>query len=668
MQKCKIFSLSQSGVGDHLVSFTFLTDAPEGVYGIWGTDKEVLFDGGLSIAVQPERGGLEFYGFNVFPQINQLLGIFQKFLILIIVTVFSFSTGLGLALLLHENRHARSVFVIISIFLGVAISVLCVFVLSILELPFKFLPYFLGIIIITNIASAIIFGREYLLKIILQPIQINEICLLIVFMVAILISSFQISMVVAPLWVDGFFHNDLIQKIILNNNVFAEKVYPFGFHALVIAFHFLSRHHIIESILLTGQWLVILSGLSFFIFANKLSPIKMSSFFSLLVYLFISPFPNYLINWSRYPFLFGLVLLPLTLFFFMTFLENSKNLWVVIMWVFLASFTHYSTFLLLITGLTAIVCVYPPHTYLSCKPIRVNKVFISLFIGLLLGSGILLYRLLNLVNSGTFSTILEQTRIVSENTNHVYAFGLTLQNFGFLIYFLALVGGFVLFVKKKRLLTYLSWWLIFSILMIVFQEFILGVSVLTLVNFFYFLSIPMSLLSGVGMADAFQKIDSRLLTVGTKIGNFRYDQVHEVILVVILLFSCLLAGYRQSTIINPKVAMVTPADVRAYQWIEENTTSDAKFLVNSFKWGDEYQPVDGGGWITAFTNRQVVFPSGGVAFDTIQEVMNDHGVDYVYLGHGLRSISTGWFDDRCAVYQQDGIAIFQILHLSCIKN
>ena len=204
--------------------------------------------------------------------------------------------------------------------------------------------------------------------------------------------------------------------------------------------------------------------------------------------------------------------------------------------------------------------------------------------------------------------------------------------------------------------------------MIFLQKFILGASVLTIVNFFFFLSIPVCLLAGIGVACAHKTIGSILRSVSNRTKICRSIQYYKELSIIILLFCILLAGYKQLATSNPKVVMVTPADVKAFKWIESNTSSNAKFLINSFEWGYEFKPVDGGGWINAFTHRPVFFFSVNVDRDSMKEFINEKMIEYVYLGNGLRTISSDWFHDECLVFHEDNIKIYGVNQQNCYQN
>lgn len=70
---------------------------------------------------------------------------------------------------------------------------------------------------------------------------------------------------------------------------------------------------------------------------------------------------------------------------------------------------------------------------------------------------------------------------------------------------------------------------------------------------------------------------------------------------------------------------LTDADVRAMQWISQNTPQDAKFVVNTSLWfGSSPHGTDGGYWIPYFTQRAT---NAGVMLSSITG--NDHTIDVI---------------------------------------
>jgi hypothetical protein len=64
------------------------------------------------------------------------------------------------------------------------------------------------------------------------------------------------------------------------------------------------------------------------------------------------------------------------------------------------------------------------------------------------------------------------------------------------------------------------------------------------------------------------------------------------------------------SVINPVTILATRDDLAAMDWIRKNTSTEAKFLINTVHWQREiYRGADGGWWIPLLTDRQVTLPS-----------------------------------------------------------
>jgi hypothetical protein len=114
--------------------------------------------------------------------------------------------------------------------------------------------------------------------------------------------------------------------------------------------------------------------------------------------------------------------------------------------------------------------------------------------------------------------------------------------------------------------------------------------------------------------------------------------------------------------------LVTRPDINAYQWIEENTSTDSKFLVNSFFAFNNTVIVgsDGGWWLPLLGSRMTNTPPINYDFeagptDDFQEVTNllvlevqqkglndpaviemlqERGIEYVYVGQKQGSVNS----------------------------
>lgn len=96
--------------------------------------------------------------------------------------------------------------------------------------------------------------------------------------------------------------------------------------------------------------------------------------------------------------------------------------------------------------------------------------------------------------------------------------------------------------------------------------------------------------------------------------------------------------------VRPQERYVREGDIRAFEWIEENTAPDVRFLVTSvraFNTGRVTQ-IDGGAWLRYFTGRRDRLPSRlearqpqlqeTISSERTYELLAGSGVTHVYLG------------------------------------
>jgi hypothetical protein len=136
---------------------------------------------------------------------------------------------------------------------------------------------------------------------------------------------------------------------------------------------------------------------------------------------------------------------------------------------------------------------------------------------------------------------------------------------------------------------------------------------------------------------------------------------------------------------------VTPEDLTAMQWIDENIPEDATFAINTYFWLPRApHGVDAGYWIPYLTGRQTTAPAMIVIGEADKALMdrfiaeshaaerleNDlggldeldaMGVHYIYIGKvgdfsgpGLQADFLRQSDRVKTIYEQDGVTILEI--------
>jgi hypothetical protein len=172
------------------------------------------------------------------------------------------------------------------------------------------------------------------------------------------------------------------------------------------------------------------------------------------------------------------------------------------------------------------------------------------------------------------------------------------------------------------------------------------------------------------------------------------------LLVVVFVLGAWGARQRLADVAPSQFALVTWPDVRAAQWLQANTPSGARFLVNSFfaYGGTVAVGADGGWWLPMLAGRPTMLPpinyvfeqgnrpnyrqwinalpraigDHGIADAGVAQLLADRDISYVYLGQlrgqvnnpGVPPLDAGTLLASPAfqlVYHQDRVFIFRII-------
>jgi hypothetical protein len=141
------------------------------------------------------------------------------------------------------------------------------------------------------------------------------------------------------------------------------------------------------------------------------------------------------------------------------------------------------------------------------------------------------------------------------------------------------------------------------------------------------------------------------------------------------------------TVLNPSTVFVSKADLSAIQWIQENISSDARFLINSVHWqSNMYRGNDGGFWLLPLTGNFTLPPPVIIAWgdrerlkeinetakqiaslstceDTFWGIVKANEISYIYLREGSGSLQANNLDDCQGlerIYFIDGVSIFSV--------
>jgi hypothetical protein len=257
-----------------------------------------------------------------------------------------------------------------------------------------------------------------------------------------------------------------------------------------------------------------------------------------------------------------------------------------------------------------------------------------------------------------------------------------------------------IFIRKKQLLIFILWWLV--IILATNLDWFGLPSSETITNFAVLIAfyIPAGIILGSVVGFIFQSEKSRNIFYQ----KFRRALLQRMVLPALLLIIISVIGLNGATdrvrdLDLTAHALVTRPDLRAMDWIRENTPPDSKFLVNAFSAYNGSLEVgsDAGWWIPILAKRASVLPpitygfeSGtntasliqinqifmeiqneGITNPDIISMLHEQGVEYLYIGQRHGSVNNPGpvilepqviekDPNYKAIYHQDRVWIFEL--------
>jgi hypothetical protein len=475
--------------------------------------------------------------------------------------------------------------------------------------------------------------------------------LLLLFVLAALGRWWQIQGLIAPLWVDGLFHQELVERLLLPNSI-ANTFYHTGFHQLVASLTRLLHLPVPIVSLYTSQWLGALAGCTLYPLAKRLTHNVPAALTATVIWGMVSPVPSYLTTWSRFPFAAMLTLLPIAIEITLMALEDLKPglLMLSALSVLGLGLIHYGGLLLWGTFLVI-------HLIMTSKGDWLGKIgwLLVLLAPLMLVLGI------RLTNPSVLVQMIEQISHTTTTTNEfldvAYIWKVCLHQGGSWVFIGAAIGVLTTSQQNRRMLGLLCGWTMLSGLLSWGLAWLSSWGSGSMVNWLLALFLPLSVLAGWGLA--------RLL-VSPLIEKAIWSQRMTVIMLIAVAAS---SAFVMSARINPATVLFSTEDAGAMGWIALNTSPEDQFLVNSFIWGGTYVPSDGGGWIRAFTGRQIDFVDNATESTDLVTLTCDRDTEYVYFGRRSGLLDRNMFLSEPSlftpVYENGQVEIF---YIKCDKH
>ena len=621
------------------------TNAPLNTVSLLGSKYDSYPFGNLSVNGNLVNYDLAFFTFSKPPPLLLLRETIQnsttRVISLSLISIYYWVLGY---LLILTFSHLNNIIemIVYPFIIGIAIPPIILFSISLLgiKLSNNNLIVVLIMLLAFSIFWKVLRGRNKHKEKFIEPIKLNEILILFVlFIVAIITRISQINNLIVPSGVGGLAHQKILERIVVAEAIPTDLIYHIGFHTNTFLVYKILKITLPEATLLFGQWLNVISGLSVYLLSRKILKQPLFALFSVAFFWFLSPIPALFVNWSRYPFLQGLTILPTALAFLwndIKFINKNKLLGGIMLLGLLLS--HYGIFLIFIT-LLLIFFVYKLSKNKNFFSQLINTILL-IFIPIVL---ILIAKLYLIISQGALYKFIQQPHIIYSYNDYIYYFRHTIKHGGVMLWVFGGIGCFLLFLQEKSLILFSLLWIILIAFLDSVQLAIFNHSATRPVNLLYFFFILLPIFSGYALKVSFSKPN--------------WAAYSFITLIVII------GIYNICSTVDPNFVFFSSSDQKAISWIKGNTSPDSLFLASSYKYDGEYKLEDGGGWISYLADRKVVFLESEKDFADLNAYIKQAGVNYIYLGSGYGELANLIIGDQDfgLVYTQEGRYIYKVI-------
>ena len=439
---------------------------------------------------------------------------------------------------------------------------------------------------------------------------IRNVMLLVFFAVLLSWRFFQVGGLVLPAWVDPL-HHTLIVRLILENGGLPNSLQPYmevpfsyhyAFHAVTAAFAFLARLPAEHAVLLFGQVLNTLVAVSVYRLGTALWNDWRRAGLAALLTGFVFQMPAYYATWGRYTLLTGLVLLPLAMAIALDIAFRNRMLLTLAKLALLTAgvlLSHYYAALLLAIFLIFLGVQVLISDLRQGKPFFKSRwvPLVAAVMGGVVLAGAWILRMYSLNQDWAGITIVSPTQSLDSVFFPDYIPYL-LRMLGpyrnYVLLALSLLGVIIILWRYKT--RAFGLWVLMLMLFSIPWGFHL--SPFRPDHAVIVLFLPGSLLLADFIGTAWERL---------QIGRFG---VVGTLLVGAVVLSLLVWGIRETrSIINPTTIFATRADLEAIEWLDANTSPQARFMTNVVHWQYRtHRGVDGGWWIMPLTGRATLLP------------------------------------------------------------
>ena len=484
------------------------------------------------------------------------------------------------------------------------------FSISILSLVFSIARFFqYGISNQVQIIFIIICWVGYFLTGILPlkklkiRIDFHQITLAIIVLIVITIILYSLRNIVAGLGSDSY-HHTLISQIILENGKAPDNYQPyaplvsfsyhFGFHALSALISNITGITLRLIVPITGIFILGLTSISCYFLSFQIFQNRTISYITGILTICISVSPFYLVNYSRFPQLLGLVFCGTFIGLFIFWLREGYpiNFFPFVTLITLGqAFAHYRITLMSIIGILLFILL----KFLESKNKKhflvhtLNKLFLYLISTIVLFSPWIIQVIFSKLNgySGDIGKMGESFFSLNRLGHEMLNYPSNKPIFAFFVFSIIL-----LLVKKNKYILWLFSWIV---LLILFSSNLFFGILMDTVSVIFSLFVPVLII----LSWAINEIISNLKSKIPRLKKFSF-----ILILPLIYFIGLIPSH-----IHPEYSFVAPEDLIAFQWIKDNTIPNSKFVVNTFNFdfNNKYIiGIDAGYWIPLLANRQTI--------------------------------------------------------------
>jgi len=474
--------------------------------------------------------------------------------------------------------------------------------------------------------------RHYLQKDIISFDKFHFLLILVIIIVLSLI-IFSLRNVVTGLGSDSY-HHTLISQLIMENGKAPSNYLPyapivsfsyhFGFHALSAVISNISGIELRLLIPIIGTLIVGLSSLSTYFVAQQIFHNRIIPFIAGILTICVGVSPYYLINFSRFPQLFGLVFSGcfIGIFIFWRNEDFSKDLLPYVSLITLGqAFTHYRVTIMSVIGIILylfIIFFMNTNKYSFIKQSLIRLIQYGLITIILFFPWVI-------------QVYISKQNGVSGDVGKMSNSFYSLERLGYemihypsnIPIFVLLLFSIILVIKRReKLVIWLFLWIIF--LLVLSSKSFFGIFMDT-VSVIFSLYLPIFLIISWSIYETIQAI-SKKITYSPKL--------NYLLFLPIIYFISLIPSH-----IHPEFSFVTKEDLIAFEWVKNNTPSNSKFIVNtfSFDFNDKYIiGIDSGYWLPLLGNRETV--SIPMIF-LIERIVDENYLNNLFSIHNMSDLS-----------------------------